>query len=181
MDVKGRVKKAKKGNKDALVELIMNQKDDYYRLAYVYMGNEHDALDAMEEMIVQLYENIHQLKKAEAFYSWSKTILVNRCKTILRRKKKVVLVEDWQQDISHIEMRMEAPNGFIEIEQRMDINQLLEKLNPNQAEAIRLKYFLDYDYQTISEITQVSVGTVKSRTFQGLKKMKDLYGGENDE
>lgn len=54
------VKKAKKGHKEALLELIMAQQDDYYRLALSYMGNPHDAMDAMEEMIVILYEKMGQ-------------------------------------------------------------------------------------------------------------------------
>ena len=82
------VRKAKKGNKEALLQLIMDQQDDYYRLALTYMGNTNDAMDAMEEMIVSLYENLHQLKKETAFYSWSKTILVNRCKKMLKKQQK---------------------------------------------------------------------------------------------
>lgn len=38
------VQKAKKRNKKALLQLVMQQKDDYYRLAYSYMGNSHDAM-----------------------------------------------------------------------------------------------------------------------------------------
>ncbi|MBJ8194074.1 RNA polymerase sigma factor, partial [Bacillus cereus] len=59
-----------------------------------YMGNEHDAMDAMEDMIVTLYEKIDQLQKGEAFYSWSKTILVNRCKTLLRKNGRFLPLED---------------------------------------------------------------------------------------
>lgn len=87
MEVIRLVKKAKRGNKEALLQLIMNQKDDYFKLAYTYMGNQHDAMDAMEDMIVRLYENIHQLKKENSFYSWSKTILVNSCKSLLKNGK----------------------------------------------------------------------------------------------
>lgn len=80
------IKQAKNGDKEALLKLVMAQKTDYYKLAYVYMKNENDALDAIQDMIVILYENIHKLKKDTAFYSWSKTILVNSCKNILKRK-----------------------------------------------------------------------------------------------
>lgn len=93
MDTEVLVKKAKRGDKDALVQLIIAQKQDYYKLAYVYMNNKEDALDAMEDMIVALYESIYKLKKEEAFYSWSKTILVNCCKKLLRTKKNVVYMD----------------------------------------------------------------------------------------
>lgn len=180
MDVVELVKKAKKGNQEALLQLIMAKKDELYRLSYSYMGNSYDAMDAMEEMIVKLYENINQLKKEEAFYSWCKTILVNSCKAILRKKKKVVLVEDWNEHIE-IENKAATTNPYQIQEQRFDIQQQLNELNPHQAEAISLKYIHDLDYQTISEITKVSIGTVKSRVFQGLKRLKHQMGGNGDE
>lgn len=176
MNVVRLVKKAKKGSKDALMELIMAEKDAMYRLAYTYMGNEHDAMDVLEEMIVRLYENIGQLKKEEAFYSWSKTILVNLCRKTLRNQKKVVLIDNWQS--SKEEEQMTSTNLNV---QQLEIAEMLSILSENQKEAIQMKYFLDLDYQTIADLTNVPVGTVKSRVFQGLRRMKDHFGGEGFE
>lgn len=181
MDVSRLVKKAKKGNKEALLQLIMKQKDDYYKLAYTYMGNQHDALDALEDMIVSLYENIHQLKKDHSFYSWSKTILVNSCRSLLKKRQKVVLVEVWNEQMEIEHNVLSSTNPYKSREQQLDLQQFLKILNPNQAEAIKLKYLHDMDYQTIAEITNVSIGTVKSRIFEGLKKLKNLYGGNDYE
>ncbi|MFA9557107.1 RNA polymerase sigma factor [Evansella sp. AB-rgal1] len=175
MDQTKLVRKAKRGNKDALLTLIMNKQDEYYRLSYTYMGNKHDALDAMEDMILVLYEKIHSLKKEDAFYSWSKTILVNSCKNLLRKRKKWMYVEDITiQEKS-------SGNVYTQRDQQLDIQQMLSLLNEDQAEAIRLKYLCDMDYKSISHITNVSMGTVKSRVFQGLKKLKLLMGGEENE
>lgn len=168
------VKKAKKGNKEALLQLVMDQRDDYYRLALTYMGNENDAMDAMGEMIVSLYANIHQLKKVESFYSWSKTILVNSCKQMLRKRKTIVLMDEWEPTES-------AHDPHLQSEQHMDIQEMLKCVNEHQKEAIQLKYMHDLDYETIAEMTNVSVGTAKSRVFQGLKKIREQYRGEGDE
>lgn len=175
------VKKAKKGNKEALLQLIREQQDDYYRLALTYMGNPHDAMDAMEDMIVSLYHHIPQLKKEEAFYSWSKTILVNQCKQLLRKRKKVVLMENAEEISGLLYDPTDVPDFFQQSEQQMDIQRMLSRLNTHQKEAIELKYLHDLDYQTIADITQVSVGTVKSRVFEGLKKMRNHFGGDTDE
>ncbi|CAM3883704.1 RNA polymerase sigma factor [Mesobacillus thioparans] len=176
MDVVRLVRKAKRGSKEALLELIMAERDEMYRLAYTYMGNQHDAMDALEEMIVRLYENIGQLKKEESFYSWSKTILVNVCKATLRKQKKLVLVDEWHS--SHENDRIQSLNNP---NQQMEISEMLSILNDEQKEAIQLKYFLDFDNRTIAEMTNVPLGTVKSRVFQGLKKLKEHFGGEGDE
>ncbi|WP_410771285.1 sigma-70 family RNA polymerase sigma factor [Fontibacillus sp. BL9] len=178
------IKQAKKGNKEALLQLILADKDAYYRLALTYMGNEHDAMDAMEEMIVLLYERIHQLRNEDAFYSWSKTVLVNVCKALLRKRQRLVLLEDLSEDAA------DGPDAFRHShtsdpykisDQQMHLQELLQQLNEPQKEAIQLRYFHDLDYATIADAMEVPVGTVKSRIFQGLKKLRELYGGDADE
>ncbi len=166
-DVTRLVKKAKRGNKDALVQLIMAQQHDYYRLAYTYVNNEADALDALENMIVLLYEKIEQLKRPESFYTWSKTILVNECRTILKKRNKVVFLEDYEGEEIHYSQDL--------TDIRIDLEGSLASLSAVQREAIQLKYFLDYDYETIAIMTNVPVGTAKSRVFMALKKLKKDY------
>ncbi|AST92472.1 MULTISPECIES: sigma-70 family RNA polymerase sigma factor [Sutcliffiella] len=180
MNIVRLVNKAKRGNKEALLQLIMEDKDTYYRLAFSYMGNSHDAMDAMEDMIVKIYEKIDQLKKEEAFYSWSKTILVNSCKTMLRKNKKLILIDDWNEQSDEISHALTS-NPYLKSVHQMDIQEMLLQLNKHQKEAIQLKYFHDMDYQSIATLTNVSLGTVKSRIFQGLKKLRELHGGEWNE
>ncbi|TVX93235.1 RNA polymerase sigma factor [Paenibacillus agilis] len=178
MRVSHLVRQAKKGNKEALLQLIMADKDVYYRLAYSYMGNEHDALDAMEDMIVTLYEKIDQLQKGEAFYSWSKTILVNRCKTLLRKKERLLPVGD-EGEASFAALTDDNPYRYAESEMNMEV--LLSHLNARQREAIELRYVHDLPYQTIADMTGTPLGTIKSRISQGIQKLKVMIGGEHDE
>ncbi len=170
METEALVKKAKKGNKEALVQLIMTQKQDYYKLAYVYMRNPEDAMDAMEDMIVILYENIGRLKNENSFYSWSKTILVNCCKNSLKKKNKVIFL-----DMIHEEYQ---DNPMEQKDEQLRLDKHLQELNIKQREVIKLRYFMDMDYQSIAELLKIPIGTVKSRISIGLKKLKVVMGGE---
>lgn len=180
MNISRLVRAAQRGNKEALLELILAEQDAYYRLAYSYMGNEHDAMDVMEDMIVTLYEKVVQLQKRESFYSWSKTILVNRCKTVLRQQNRF---EPLAADEAP-EPAMEAwttANPYSNTESEADLSVLLARLNPRQREAIELRYVHDLPYQTIADITEAPVGTIKSRISQGLQKLKAMIGGDRYE
>lgn len=174
------VKKAKKGDKEALLQLIMAEKDAYYRLAYSYMKNEADAMDALEDMIVKLYEQIGQVKKDESFYSWSKTILVNRCIQTLKKNNKVIpfgnALHNAGGSSGHAGNR-----DYRQVEDQLDMEALMIHLNDEQREAIHLKYYRDLDYGTIAAMTNVSMGTVKSRIFNGIKKLRELQGRNNNE
>lgn len=162
------VRQAKKGNKEALLQLIMEQKHDYYKLAYVYMQNREDAMDAMSDMIVILYENITKLKKEDAFYSWSKTILVNCCKSILRKRNSVVLLEVIPEEMDE--------SCLSQKDEQMMLDKHLQQLDTGCQEVILLRYYLDLDYQNISEILNIPLGTVKSRIYRGLEKLRTSLG-----
>lgn len=170
MDIAEQVKMAEAGDKEALIRLVTDKKDEYYKLAYVYMQDREDAMDAVQDMIIILYDNIKKLKNPDAFYSWSKTILVNCCRNLLKRRNRVVLLEKYEDG--------EYTEDYQGREQKHDIMKGLQRLNIYQQEAIKLKYFLDMDYETISKIAGVPLGTVKSRISEGLRKLRKVFGGE---
>ncbi|NLM22364.1 MAG: sigma-70 family RNA polymerase sigma factor [Peptococcaceae bacterium] len=172
MEFKPLIKKARKGDKDALLQLIMAQQADYYKLAYVYMKNEEDALDVLQDMIIILYRNISGLRKEESFYSWSKTILVNCCKKKLRHKNKTVFLD---------QATAESVDGvYAESEERLVLEKHLSGLSDIHQEVIRLRYFLDMEYEAIAELLKIPLGTVKSRLNKGMKQLKESFGGDID-
>ncbi len=170
MDEAGLVKQARTGDKEALIQLVMNRKNEYYRLAYTYTGNREDSLDALQDMIVILFDNIRKLKEPGVFYSWSKTILVNRCRAMLRKNGRIIPLDNRHEEVYH--------ENYSAGESRQDILISLERLNSRQQEAIKLKYFMDMDYESIARVTSVPVGTVKSRVFNGIARLKELLGGD---
>lgn len=171
MDMTTLIRKAKKGDKDALVQLIMDEKQDYFRLAYAYTKNQADALDALGDMIVILYEKISSLRNERRFDTWSRTILVNCCKEILRKRRKIIPLEQLPEG-SHEER-------FRQKEEEIILNLALKRLSQKHQEVLRLRFFLDYDYQTIAKILKIPVGTVKSRISIGLHKLRIILGGED--
>jgi len=170
LDFKLLIKKAQNGDKEALLQLVMTKQADYYKLAYLYMRNKEDALDALQDMIIILYQNISRLRNPESFYSWSKTILVNCCKNKLRHRKKTTSLDQAAEEF--------VEGVYNESEDRIVLEKHLSGLSEIHQEVIRLRCFLDMDYQTISEILKIPVGTVKSRLNIGMKKLKDSFGGE---
>ncbi|MFA5523508.1 MAG: sigma-70 family RNA polymerase sigma factor [Tissierellales bacterium] len=173
MNTESLVKEAKKGDKDALVQLIMAKKQDYYKLAFIYMKNKDDSLDAMSDMVVILHEKIYQLRNSDVFYSWSKTILVNCCKRLIKEKNKLISLDIVEEQ--SYEDELGAKDEQIMVEEH------LSKLNERHQEVIKLRYFLDLDYQTISDILKIPLGTVKSRMSIGLKNLKESLGGDEFE
>lgn len=169
------VGRAKKGDQEALLELIMTEKEAYYKLAYVFLRDKEEALDALEDMIVILYDKVAQLRDEDAFYSWSKTILVNRCKKRLKEKSKIVSLEVIKEKDKE---NSDSDQELINKESQLFLEEGLKRLSSKHAEVIRLRYFLDLEYEMIGKLLEIPLGTVKSRLAIGLKKLEQILGGD---
>lgn len=158
------VSRAQQGESDALLELIMHKKDQYFKLAMVYLRCESDALDAVQDMTETVFKKIKALKKPSAFYSWSNTILVNRCKSLLKKKKKFVALDSTNL--------VENDQTINTLELRTDLNAAMSQLSVKHREVISLRYDLDMSYEEIAHFIGVPIGTVKSRLNKGLSKLR---------
>lgn len=77
VDVK-KVKLAKKGNAQAFQELIEQEKVKLYKMAYIYMKNEHDALEVFQETVYKTLVSIKSLKEEKYFSTWVTKILMDQ-------------------------------------------------------------------------------------------------------
>ena len=60
-----------------------------YRTAYLYLGSEADALEAVDEAVYQALRSLGQLRQEAYFETWLTRILLNECHRELRRRKRL--------------------------------------------------------------------------------------------
>ena len=75
--MKSLVKRAQRGDDQAFVELIEENKQAMYKVAIGILKNDSDAADAIQESILTCYEKLKELKKAQYFKTWLLRILIN--------------------------------------------------------------------------------------------------------
>ena len=73
------VKKAQKGDADAFIELMEQNRMMLQRVAYGYFQGEEDVADVIQDTILDAFEHIQKLKKPEYFRTWLVRILMNNC------------------------------------------------------------------------------------------------------
>jgi RNA polymerase sigma-70 factor (ECF subfamily) len=163
------VKQAQKGDKDSLVELVMDRGDQLYRIAYSYMGDEHRAMDMMQDTIVKAFHEVQALREPAYFYTWYIRILINCCKRALDRDKRIVFLDEYS------ESSMEEPSWR---EEWMDASAALKGLKEEFREVIIMRYMEDLALRDIARILDISEGTVKSRLHYGLRELKRRIDGK---
>src|SRR3954452_13032254 len=86
--------KAIKGNKKAFEQLVQQHYERIYRTAYLYVHNEEDALDVVQEATYQAYKSIHSLKNPEYFTTWLTRIVIRCAWHVIKKRDNVVPLND---------------------------------------------------------------------------------------
>jgi RNA polymerase sigma-70 factor (ECF subfamily) len=73
-------------------EYVMTYRNEYYRLAYSYVGNVDDALDIIQESIYRAMAAIGSLKDSEHIEKWFYNVVVDSSLEVLRIQKKLIRV-----------------------------------------------------------------------------------------
>lgn len=64
------IREAQSGNQEALVSLLREIETYVYRTAYYLLGNEQDALDASQEVLIRIYSKIGSYEEKAQFKTW---------------------------------------------------------------------------------------------------------------
>lgn len=160
-----KIKQAKKGDKVAFETIIMNNIDYLYRIAYTTLRNENNIEDAIQNTILKSFEKIHTLRKEEFFKTWITKILMNECKNLMRKEKKIIYLEDVEREEDSYTQEKEA---------KMDIKEVLKHLSDDYREVVNYYYIQEKKISEISKILKVPEGTIKSRLSRARKMMADM-------
>ncbi len=128
--------------------------------------------DLTQSVFVKVYTNPQHFNLSKDFKIWLLTIARNLWKNELRSKE---VARKYSRQ-SAMTLNSEA-DEFIEKEQQKTIQLVYQKmtqLNEHHREVIAMKYSNNLSINEISKILDCSEGTVKSRLFYAIKKLKEL-------
>lgn len=146
-----------------LVDCILSNKDNYYRLAYSYVRNRDDALDIVHESICKAMASSRRPEAAQDIKPWFYRIVVNTALDFLRKHRSVELLE---------EENLEPLNYTEDTYQDLDLQRALEELPLKYRSVIVLRYFEDLKIEDVAAILGENINTVKTRLYSALKKLR---------
>jgi len=171
------VRAAKHGDDHAFFELISMHKSQLYRMAWTYLRQEQDALEAVQETVCRAYVKLKNLRDERHFTTWLIRILLNVCMDELRRRgRQSPSSEEWMQSVP-VEKRMySTQEPSIQLEDRLELEQAVQRLNEPEKQVILLKYFEDMTIADISNVLECPPGTIKTRLHRALVQLRDWLG-----
>lgn len=161
------------GDRYAFNALVTTYQAPVYNLAYRMLGNPGEAEEAAQEAFLRAFTWLHRYDRHRSFKTWLLAITSNYCIDRLRRRRLVWLSLD-EPLPPHPNLR--APQAgpeqqTIYAEQQDQIQYLLAQLPPLDRQMVILRYWYDYSYEEIAEMTKSTVSAVKSRLHRARTRM----------
>lgn len=130
-----------------------------YKTAFLYLGSESQALDAVDEAVYKGLCNHKKLRQPEYFVSWITRILINECHNEQRRQYRLRPLEEVQELLTE---------DYDSLPLKEAIKRLLKELK----EVIILRYFTGYTLVETAEALKIPQGTAATRQRKALQLLK---------
>ncbi|MDM5213212.1 sigma-70 family RNA polymerase sigma factor [Peribacillus sp. NJ4] len=161
------VKKAQKGDDKAFLKLFQQYEEDIYRMAYVYVKNESDALDVVQEVAYRSFKKIETLKNPEYFKTWLIKIAITSSIDLVRKNKNVVQLKPEYDECISFEDE--------DIPLSITLQELLDQLNEDEKSIVILKFYEGYSFKEIADLLNMPIGSAKSVLYRALGKLRKQF------
>lgn len=177
--------KATNGDITAFETLIIQYEKLIYNITWRIMGNAEDAKDMAQEAILKIYKNLAACKSIDLFKAWAVKIAHNTCIDELRRRKNKTaesydaMLEEGREEVhrdsaSQTDAGSSPEAALLQKELKGIIGNALNLLSDEHRALIVLREIHSLSYEEISEITNLPIGTIKSRISRGRSNLKRI-------
>lgn len=144
----------------SLEDIILENYESMYRLAFTYVKNAADAEDVVQEACLRALSGRRAIRKAESTRSFLMSVTVNAAIDCIRKSKK-------SADIDSV-----PESGREDAYENTDLSRALGELDDREHAIVVLKFFEGYKLREIAEALQLNENTVKTILYRALKKLR---------
>jgi RNA polymerase sigma-70 factor, ECF subfamily len=171
--------KAAAGEREALDELFGRYRLLAYRVAHRLLGNEADALDAVQEAFVKALVHLPSFQGRSSFKTWMLRVVSNAALDLGRQRGRR---EALSMDGANAKFR-EENEPVIESDpahelQRQDLRRKVDEALAQLPAAQRQTFVLhaegELSYREVADILEISIGTVMSRLYYARQRLRVL-------
>jgi RNA polymerase sigma-70 factor (ECF subfamily) len=165
------------GDREALEELFRRYRLLAYRVAFRLLGQEADALDAVQDGFIKALTHLSGFRGKSSFKTWILRVVSNAALDLGRkrgRRETFSLDTPQGKDAGGVQpLTIQNPTRGLE---RADLRRLLDQALATLPEAQRRTFVLHADgelsYREVAEVLGISIGTVMSRLFYARQKLR---------
>jgi RNA polymerase sigma-70 factor, ECF subfamily len=173
---------ARAGDAGAFGEICRVYETRLLRQATLLCGNATQAEDLAQDALVEAWRCLCRYNGRCQFFTWLCAILLNRHRNALRKKRPLSFSafsrhdhDAFQENIASVADHNSRPDETAQLhEQAAQMRDCIQTLPVKHQQVIFLRFYADDSLEGIAAALGCSVGTVKSRLFHALDKLREI-------
>ncbi len=161
------IARARAGDEAAFRWLLGRYRPRVVRLAAHVLRSEGDAEDAAQEAFVKAFQRLPSFRGDGRFSAWLFSLTVRLC---LDRRRSARFGREVPADAAP-----DAVSADTSPDTRLLIDTLLDQLTPPMRAALVLREIEGFEYDEISQMLGIPVGTVRSRLHAARARFRELW------
>jgi RNA polymerase sigma-70 factor (ECF subfamily) len=181
-DTRSLLDQARAGDAEAFGEICRVHGTRLLRQAVALCGNVTLAEDLAQDTLVEAWKSLHRYNGRCQFFTWLCAILLNRYRNALRKNRLRPAAapggrdqDEFEKHTGNLADHAALPDQAVERrEQAALVRQCVQALPAKHQQVIHLRFYVDDSLEGIAAALGCSVGTVKSRLFHALDKLRKM-------
>jgi RNA polymerase sigma-70 factor, ECF subfamily len=183
-DITSLLDQARAGDPQAFGEICRAYETRLLRQALALCANAAAAEDLAQDTLVEAWKSLRRYNGRCQFFTWLCAILLNRYRNTVREKRAIPfsalapVTRDTFQTNLVLTADQEYPPDLAAVrrEQAQALRRCIDALPSKHQQVIHLRFYVDDSLEGIAAALGCSVGTVKSRLFHALEKLRRMDG-----
>jgi RNA polymerase sigma-70 factor (ECF subfamily) len=167
------------GDKAAFEALVRRYQERLYNSIYRLVDNAEDAQDVVQEAFLNAYQSLDGFKGDSLFFTWLYRIAVNTAISLKRKQRVMARMETGRNGGPGLEppdpsAESRPGHALEQAEQGRRVHEALARLSPGHRAVLVMKDMEGQKYETMAEILQVPIGTIRSRLHRARLELREL-------
>ena len=170
--------RAQDGDKEAYETLVERHMDVVMAVATRFLADPEAGRDVAQDVFLELWLSRHRYVPEGRFKGYLTTLVLNRCRDATRRRGS----EQRRRDGLASQGLPQTPDPSEKAifgQSSHQLHQALSQLETSDREILVMRYGMDLAYDVIAQETGRPAGTLRSRVFHALRKLRKLLEGES--
>jgi RNA polymerase sigma-70 factor, ECF subfamily len=168
------IESALQGDRSAFTALVERYQDRLFNSMLHVTGSAEEAEDVVQDAFIRAFLRLDSFQQNSQFFTWLYRIAFNTALTRRRRKRPNISLDHYRE-VSGQEASDEGASvdeGILQNERVELVRAAIASLSENHRAILVLREMQDRSYEDISEILEISIGTVRSRLNRARMQLK---------
>jgi RNA polymerase sigma-70 factor (ECF subfamily) len=168
-------------NPDVFAVLMQRYEKKFFRYVKRFASLENESVeDILQEVFIKIYLNLNDYNPDFTFSSWAYRIAHNEAINYIRKHKKLktVPLETNEEETGDLINVLKSETNIAKDVSRKDMKERVQSainmLPGKYREILILRYIEDFEYQEISDILKIPMGTVATNINRAKSKFREI-------